>query len=1266
MSQPNGNSNPFLPRRAQQVEDRSFDSQFWPVVVGLCLLSAFSAGAMVSLLKGAALWTSLMVIPLAFFSLLLLLRLVDNRRFRRSLQVGLLLSMVIHLLFVIYANQVNIFGNAVASEPVENRQTVRQQRVLRISSPHQTKPWEELNEVPTPVVEEPLPEREQPTRPTEITPQTVEVADTQPTLSPQVQKRKTTRQTVPKQGENLSQARRSETNLQPKSSTRAETSKALAAAESTNQPAASSERQVTVERSQPASPGQATQRSQSETQPTSGSPEITTNRNRRQPRSDQPSQAEALPRRSRSTANSEAAPSTSAAVSSTPSPTNPSRASSESSKSRSVEIARSAPAQSEMARSRSTDSATTQTTLDQTAQPQRRTTSNTASAQPVPQMRTTTRRSANVAVQPITTERIEAPSMNRGAVAENNSPSEATPQLSVNRSTSGTAGIGRSRNMARETGSRQSAAMSPSQSARRQSQQNSSIPIEAITPSQASRVPDQIADASVPSTSVEATTSPSASLSAKRNVQPSTESASAALESATTSQHRNEISADRGESEVDFGAQRIVSESQSGRVEGGGQPEISMQRSQQRSTERELAGGSTPTLNAQVGRTDAAPWQAPSDRSAQFSDENSRADLAMRDGGESSQLQQSRSTNASREGISGSAELLAADPAERRTGKGDSLPRTDENLNFAEGQRTTNRDSGSPSTELIAKTDDRRLGSEATARGEATQQAAIAAERQIDSGALNAGISRATTTRSEPALGNPTGIAEKRNPNGALPSIDASAPGIAERNFSDRKNGDSRANDIDMDTSVARSSGAVPVETTDGAGNDIDSLNQRITTAERRSSEGMEFELQAPIGPAGLSTDFSVEPGLNSRRASRESETLMPNAPTRFVREQPGGTPNVNSDAIVAKDAFKSRRSSNSQTSPETEEAIELGLAFLARNQSADGSWSLGKFDLGHPERALQYNSDAAATGLALLAFQGAGYNHREFKYSEQLSRAVTWLIENQNDNGNLFVQADAATNKNSQFYSHGIAALALTEAYGMTRDPEIRRAAQRAIDFIEDTQHDNLGGWRYQRGVSSDTSVTGWMVMALQSARLSGLDVDPKTLAGVESWLGTARDPVSQHLFRYNPNAVDDETTIRSHGRKPTPCMTSVGLLMRLYLGWNREDERLVAGADYLMQHLPSDATAESRDTYYWYYATQVIRHVGGERWEKWFDALHPLLIRTQIRSGDMAGSWHPYEPVPDSWGRKGGGRLYVTTMNLLSLEVDYRLLPLYDETVK
>ena len=130
---------------------------------------------------------------------------------------------------------------------------------------------------------------------------------------------------------------------------------------------------------------------------------------------------------------------------------------------------------------------------------------------------------------------------------------------------------------------------------------------------------------------------------------------------------------------------------------------------------------------------------------------------------------------------------------------------------------------------------------------------------------------------------------------------------------------------------------------------------------------------------------------------------------------------------------------------------------------------------------------------------------------------------------------------------------------------------------------------------------------------------------------------------------------------------MTAVGLLMRLYTGWRRDDPNMILGARTLAQNVPEMGTSRRprRDTYYWYYTTQVMYHMGGDYWESWNQKLHPLLANTQLATGELSGSWNPLSPVPDRWGSHAG-RIYVTSMNLLSLEVYYRHLPIYEESSK
>ncbi|MCO6455632.1 MAG: terpene cyclase/mutase family protein, partial [Pirellulaceae bacterium] len=437
----------------------------------------------------------------------------------------------------------------------------------------------------------------------------------------------------------------------------------------------------------------------------------------------------------------------------------------------------------------------------------------------------------------------------------------------------------------------------------------------------------------------------------------------------------------------------------------------------------------------------------------------------------------------------------------------------------------------------------------------------------------------------------------------------------------------------------------------------------------REATAGLAVEIDAVEGPGGLAGQYTADVGVPSRQASEDSLQISA-TPARFLRQQVGGTPDFSTAAVVAAEPFRgrmARRPGNTpggaggSSGPETEESIERGLAFLARYQQPDGSWTLKGFG---EEVALA--SDTAATGLCLLAFQGAGYTHKEFQYAPVVRGGIEFLVKNQKEDGDLFVPLDENSNRSVWLYSHAIAAIALCEAYGMTQDPALREPAQKALNFIVASQHTDRGGWRYAPNYGSDTSVTGWMMMALKSGELANLEVSSDCYQKIEQWLDRSQaSDRERHLYRYNPYAPDTPT--QRHGRDATTTMTAVGLLMRLYTGWQRDNQDLVAGAEYLKTNLPAIGTPRDpqRDTYYWYYATQVMFHMGGEYWSAWHGRLHPLLVDQQVRRGPLAGSWEPRGPVPDRWAPHAG-RLYVTTMNLLSLEVSYRHLPLYEETGK
>ena len=207
------------------------------------------------------------------------------------------------------------------------------------------------------------------------------------------------------------------------------------------------------------------------------------------------------------------------------------------------------------------------------------------------------------------------------------------------------------------------------------------------------------------------------------------------------------------------------------------------------------------------------------------------------------------------------------------------------------------------------------------------------------------------------------------------------------------------------------------------------------------------------------------------------------------------------------------------------ERAVAAALNWLYRHQTSQGRWSLdfrrqcrGTICSG-PGGA---RSDAAATGLALLPFLGAGQTHKsKGPYQKCIAKGIAWLIKQQKPDGDLSGGAPLP------MYSHGIAAITLCEAYGMTHDEHVGRAARRAVAYIQMAQNRSTGGWRYLPGERGDTSVFGWQMMALKSAQLAGLPVDSMTMENSKKWLklgGQGRTSGAVFLSALSAGDADDD----------------------------------------------------------------------------------------------------------------------------------------------
>jgi hypothetical protein len=319
-----------------------------------------------------------------------------------------------------------------------------------------------------------------------------------------------------------------------------------------------------------------------------------------------------------------------------------------------------------------------------------------------------------------------------------------------------------------------------------------------------------------------------------------------------------------------------------------------------------------------------------------------------------------------------------------------------------------------------------------------------------------------------------------------------------------------------------------------------------------------------------------------------------------------------------------------------SERAVAAALNWFARHQNPDGSWTLANHTRmckdGTCAGVGSKAHDGAGTPFALLAFLGAGQTHKsKGPYKNTIFRGLYHLASQQKNDGSLLL--------GSNLYTHGLATIVLTEAYGMTGDKQIGAAAQQAINYIVMAQDPAGGGWRYTPKQPGDTSAVGWQVMALKSGIMSGLSVPSDTMANAAKFL----------------NAVGDGSGGFGYTDKGRGLATSaVGLLCVQYMGAPKNSPIIEGGVKYLMANTPDK---HKDNCYYYYYATQVMHHIPGSEWDVWNRIMRKQLIDTQVKEGCAAGSWNP------SAGGHGdsGGRIMSTALNCLTLEVYYRHLPLY-----
>jgi hypothetical protein len=309
----------------------------------------------------------------------------------------------------------------------------------------------------------------------------------------------------------------------------------------------------------------------------------------------------------------------------------------------------------------------------------------------------------------------------------------------------------------------------------------------------------------------------------------------------------------------------------------------------------------------------------------------------------------------------------------------------------------------------------------------------------------------------------------------------------------------------------------------------------------------------------------------------------------------------------------------------------ERGLTYLAETQQEDGAWR-GRI-----------NNGSAITGICVMAFMASGADSDFGPYAENIRRALRRVILDQDPKTGHITGGG-----HGSMYHHGLALLALSEAYGVVNERllwqgsevpvEERRTLGQALELavrcaLTAQKKNSYSAWRYSpESQDADTTVSGTVLMGLLGARNAGIEIPNEAIEKALDFfkLNTMRDG----NVSYQP----------AQGHGDGMCRASIATLVYA-VGKRKDLPEYKAAAAFIKQRIDQDVN--QYPFYTRYYMAQALFHSDIEAWKTWNHRIVEKLQKMQQVDGSISS---PY------------GQAYGTGMSLLALALNYRLLPVYE----